>query len=59
MKHIVIRCRVSVVVGAPRDGVGPSRGGSVFLCPWNSSKSTCQKMNFDQTGQLWFYITLK
>ncbi|XP_060748803.1 integrin alpha-IIb [Tachysurus vachellii] len=44
---------VSVIVGAPRDDVGPSRGGSVFLCPWNSTERLeCQKMNFDQTGDV-------
>ncbi|XP_058231875.1 integrin alpha-IIb isoform X1 [Hemibagrus wyckioides] len=42
-----------VIVGAPRHDVGPSRGGSVFLCPWNSSKRVeCQKMNFDQTDDV-------
>ncbi|KAK3520702.1 hypothetical protein QTP70_030578, partial [Hemibagrus guttatus] len=42
-----------VIVGAPRDDIGPSSGGSVFLCPWNSTKHVeCQKMNFDQTGDV-------
>lgn len=62
VKHIVIYCRVSVVVGAPRDDVGPSRGGSVFLCPWKSTGHACQKLNFNQSGQLWLYrnnISLK
>ncbi|XP_060757881.1 integrin alpha-IIb isoform X2 [Neoarius graeffei] len=44
--------QVSVVVGAPRDDVGPSRGGSVFLCPWNSTERACQKLNFDQSGDV-------
>ncbi|XP_026859133.2 integrin alpha-IIb [Electrophorus electricus] len=41
---------VNVVVGAPRDGVGPSQGGSVFLCPWTPSRRPCHKLGFDQTG---------
>ncbi|KAF4092886.1 hypothetical protein AMELA_G00026350 [Ameiurus melas] len=45
---------VSIVVGAPRDDVGPSRGGSVFFCPWNSKEQACQKLNFDQTGDVNF-----
>ncbi|XP_036446093.1 integrin alpha-IIb [Colossoma macropomum] len=41
---------VSVVVGAPRDNVGSSQGGSVFNCPWTSTKGPCQRLAFDQTG---------
>ncbi|KAB5553791.1 hypothetical protein PHYPO_G00042750 [Pangasianodon hypophthalmus] len=43
---------LSVVVGAPRDDVGPSSGGSVFLCSWNSTERACRKLNFDQTGDV-------
>uniref|UniRef100_A0A3B1KJX7 Integrin, alpha 2b n=1 Tax=Astyanax mexicanus TaxID=7994 RepID=A0A3B1KJX7_ASTMX len=41
---------VSVVVGAPRDNVGASPGGSVFICPWTSTQGPCQRLAFDQTG---------
>ncbi|KAL6476784.1 hypothetical protein MHYP_G00152830 [Metynnis hypsauchen] len=41
---------VSVVVGAPRDNVGNSQGGSVFNCPWTSTKGPCKRLAFDQTG---------
>ncbi|KAF5903798.1 integrin alpha-IIb-like, partial [Clarias magur] len=43
---------VSVIVGAPRDDVGSERGGSVFSCPWNSTERACQKLKFDETGDL-------
>uniref|UniRef100_A0A3B4C857 Integrin alpha-2 domain-containing protein n=1 Tax=Pygocentrus nattereri TaxID=42514 RepID=A0A3B4C857_PYGNA len=39
-----------VVVGAPRDNVGSSQGGSVFNCPWTPTKGPCQRLAFDQTG---------
>ncbi|XP_046722757.1 integrin alpha-IIb isoform X1 [Silurus meridionalis] len=44
--------KVSIVVGAPRDDVGPSTGGSVFHCPWNSLKQVCEKLNFDQSDDV-------
>ncbi|KAM9457395.1 integrin alpha-IIb [Clarias gariepinus] len=43
---------VSVIVGAPRDDVGTERGGSVFSCPWDSTKRACQKLKFDETGDV-------
>ncbi|XP_062874921.1 integrin alpha-IIb [Trichomycterus rosablanca] len=39
---------VSVIVGAPRDNVGPSQGGSVYICPGTTTRGSCQKLQFDQ-----------
>ncbi|XP_076853291.1 integrin alpha-IIb isoform X2 [Brachyhypopomus gauderio] len=40
----------SVVVGAPRNDIGTSQGGAVFLCPWTPTTGPCDKLGFDHSG---------
>ncbi|XP_004918702.1 integrin alpha-IIb [Xenopus tropicalis] len=43
----------SIVVGAPRMQALESnitKGGGVFLCPWDPKGSSCTNINFDKTG---------
>ncbi|XP_044152382.1 integrin alpha-IIb [Bufo gargarizans] len=46
---------LSIVVGAPKANTsqpGVTRGGSVFLCPWQSGSNECSTIPFDQTGDI-------
>lgn len=47
-------CSASVLVGAPKARTkqfNVTEGGSVFYCPWSSSRTDCHTIEFDLEGK--------